>query len=163
MIDVVKEIRNALRTQYPEAQYDVYTESIEQGFTEPCFSIHQLTADITPFPNRRTEIVQHFDVRFFPKGERPREQCRTVVEMLTFLLRQLASLRGTNLSWEITDGVLHFFVSYRQFVREIPAEYRMEQLKANTRAEVQNGSQKRKDRGCSFIYKGAAFNISQIS
>lgn len=132
MIDVVKEICNALRTQYPENQYDVYTESIEQGFTEPCFAIHQLRADVTPYPNRRTEIVQHFDVRFFPEGERPREQCRAVAETLTFLLRQLASLRGTVLNWEITDDVLHFFVSYRQFVRELPEEYRMEILQLKT-------------------------------
>lgn len=132
MIDVIKEICNALRTQYPEDIYDVYTEGIEQGFTEPCFAIHQLRADVTPYPNRLTEIVQHFDVRFFPEGERPREQCRCVAETLTFLLRQLASLRGTGLNWEITDDVLHFFVSYRQFVRELPEEYRMEILQLET-------------------------------
>lgn len=135
MIDVTMEIKAALRTQYPEDQYDVYTESIEQGFEEPCFAIHQLTADITPYPNYRTEIVQHFDVRFFPTGTQPREQCRAVAETLTFLLRQLSSLRGTNLNWEITDDVLHFFVSYRQFVREIPEEYLMEILQQNTRTE----------------------------
>lgn len=132
MIDVVKEICNALRTQYPEDIYDVYTEGIEQGFTEPCFAIHQLRADVTPYPNRLTEIVQHFDVRFFPEGERPREQCRAVAETLTFLLRQLASLRGTGLNWEITDDVLHFFVSYRQFARDLPEEYRMEILQLET-------------------------------
>ena len=135
MINVTMEIKTALRTQYPEDQYDVYTESIEQGFAEPCFAIHQLTADITPYPNYRTEIVQHFDVRFFPTETRPREQCRAVAETLTFLLRQLSSLRGTNLNWEITDDVLHFFVSYRQFVREIPEEYLMEILQQNTRTE----------------------------
>ena len=132
MIDVVKEICNTLRMQYPEEQYDIYTEGIEQGFAEPCFAIHQLHADVTPYPNRLTEIVQHFDVRFFPKEERPREQCRRVAETLVFLLRQLASLRGTGLNWEITDDVLHFFVSYRQFVRELPEEYRMEVLQLKT-------------------------------
>ena len=135
MINVTQEIVDALRTQYAETQYDVYTESIEQEFEEPCFAIHQLTADITPYPNYRTEIVQHFDVRFFPTETRPREQCRAVAETLTFLLRQLSSLRGTNLNWEITDDVLHFFVSYRQFVREIPEEYLMEILQQNTRTE----------------------------
>lgn len=132
MINVTQEIVDALRTQYAATQYDVYTESIEQGFAEPCFAIHQLTADITPYPNHLTEIVQHFDVRFFPEGERPREQCRAVAETLTFLLRRLASLRGSGLSWEITDDVLHFFVSYRQFVREIPEEYLMEVLQLDT-------------------------------
>ena len=88
MINVTMEIKTALRTQYPEDQYDVYTESIEQGFAEPCFAIHQLSADITPYPNYRTEIVQHFDVRFFPTETRPREQCRAVAATLTFLLRR---------------------------------------------------------------------------
>ena len=135
MINVTMEIKTALRTQYPEDQYDVYTESIEQGFSEPCFAIHQLTADITPYAESRPHIVQHFDVRFFPTETRPREQCRAVAATLTFLLRQLASLRGSGLSWEITDDVLHFFVSYRQFVREIPEEYLMEILQQNTRTE----------------------------
>lgn len=135
MINVTMEIKTALRTQFPEDQYDVYTESIEQGFAEPCFAIHQLTADITPYPSHRTEIVQHFDVRFFPTETRPREQCRAVAETLTFLLRRLTSLRGTNLNWEITDDVLHFFVSYRQFVREIPEEILMDTLTQNIRTE----------------------------
>lgn len=55
-----------------------------------------------------------------------------MAETLTFLLRQLASLRGTGLNWEITDDVLHFFISYRQFVRELPEEYRMENLQLET-------------------------------
>ena len=135
MINVIMEIKTALRTQYPEDQYDVYTESIEQGFTEPCFAIHQLGADVTPYPSRRTEIVQHFDVRFFPTETRPRGQCRAVAATLTFLLRKLTGLRGTGLSWEITDDVLHFFVSYRQFVREVPEEILMETLQQNTRTE----------------------------
>lgn len=132
MIDLMKEICAALRTQYSENQYDIYTESVEQGFLEPCFAIHQLRADVTPYPNHMTEIVQHFDVRFFPKGERPREQCRSVAETLVFLLRKLNSLRGTGLNWEITDDVLHFFVSYRQFVRELLEEHCMEVLQFDT-------------------------------
>ena len=132
MINTVQEIVEKLRTVYPSAQYDIYTERIEQGFAPPCFSIRQLRADVTPYPAGRCEIVQHFDVRFFPARRRPREQCRGVAETLIFLLRQLASLRGTELQWEITDDVLHFFVSYRQFVREILEEYRMEVLQLDT-------------------------------
>ena len=42
MINVVQEIVDKLRTVYPSAQYDIYTERIEQGFSAPCFSIRQL-------------------------------------------------------------------------------------------------------------------------
>ena len=65
MINVVQEIVDKLRTVYPSAQYDIYTERIEQGFSAPCFSIRQLRADVTPYPSGLHEIVQHMDVRFF--------------------------------------------------------------------------------------------------
>lgn len=71
MINVVQEIVDKLRTVYPSAQYDIYTERIEQGFSAPCFSIRQLRADVTPYPSGLHEIVQHMDVRFFPSESRP--------------------------------------------------------------------------------------------
>ena len=37
MINVVQEIVDKLRMVYPSAQYDIYTERIEQGFSAPCF------------------------------------------------------------------------------------------------------------------------------
>lgn len=83
MINVVQEIVDKLRTVYPPAQYDIYTERIEQGFSAPCFSIRQLRADVTPYPSGLHEIVQHMDVRFFPSAavrrsnaERPRRRSR---------------------------------------------------------------------------------------
>ncbi|MFR7450130.1 MAG: DUF6838 family protein [Butyricicoccus sp.] len=114
MINVVQEIVDKLRTVYPSAQYDIYTERIEQGFSAPCFSIRQLRADVTPYPSGLHEIVQHMDVRFFPSDGRPQEQCRETAQTLTLLLRRTESLRGSNLSWEITDEVLHFFADYRR-------------------------------------------------
>ena len=143
MINTVQEIVDRLRTAFPPEQYDIYTESIEQGFSVPCFSIRQLRADVTPYPSGLHEIVQHMDVRFFPSDGRPQEQCRETAQTLTLLLRRTESLRGSNLSWEITDDVLHFFADYRQFVREIPGEFadhrrngeRKWQLNAKTRQE----------------------------
>lgn len=58
----------------------------------------------------------------------------------TLLLRRTESLRGSNLSWEITDEVLHFFADYRQFVREIPEDIPMENLQTTVGTENENGS-----------------------
>ena len=140
MINVVQEIVDKLRTVYPSAQYDIYTERIEQGFSAPCFSIRQLRADVTPYPSGLHEIVQHMDVRFFPSDSRPQEQCRETAQTLTLLLRRTESLRGSNLSWEITDEVLHFFADYRQFVREVPEDISMENLQITVGTENENGS-----------------------
>ena len=140
MINVVQEIVDQLRTVYPSAQYDIYTERIEQGFSAPCFSIRQLRADVTPYPSGLHEIVQHMDVRFFPSDSRPQEQCRETAQTLTLLLRRTESLRGSNLSWEITDEVLHFFADYRQFVREIPEDIPMENLQTTVGTENEAGA-----------------------
>ena len=140
MINVVQEIVDKLRTVYPSAQYDIYTERIEQGFSAPCFSVRQLRTDVTPYPSGLHEIVQHMDVRFFPSDGRPQEQCRETAQMLTLLLRRTESLCGSNLAWEITDEVLHFFADYRQFVREIPEDIPMENLQTTVGTENENGS-----------------------
>ena len=135
MINVVQEIVDKLRTVYPSAQYDIYTERIEQGFSAPCFSIRQLRADVTPYPSGLHEIVQHMDVRFFPSDGRPQEQCRETALMLMLLLRQTEHLRGENLEWQITDDVLHFFVDFRQFIRETPEDIPMENLQTTVGTE----------------------------
>ena len=133
MINAVQELIDRLRTVYPAEEYDIYTERIEQGFTPPCFSIRQLRSEVTPYPSGRYEIMQHFDVRFFPTEHRPQAQCRTIAQQLLLLLRRTEHLRGANLSWEVTDEVLHVFVDYRQFVREVPESLEMETLRQSVK------------------------------
>lgn len=106
MTNVMKHIIAALHESWPE--HEIYTESIEQGFREPCFSIIQIDGDSEDYPSGRTYIRQHFDVRFFPDKPRPREQCRDIAEQLIFVLRELPGVRGADIEWEITDDVLHF-------------------------------------------------------
>ena len=114
MINVVQEIVDKLRTVYPSAQYDIYTERIEQGFSAPCFAFGSFrAADVTPYRPGLHEIVQHMDVRFFRRTARPRGAVPRTTQALTLLLRRTESLRGSNLSWEITDGAA--------FLRRLPA------------------------------------------
>lgn len=162
MINTTQEIVDKLRTVYPSEQYDIYTECIEQGFSAPCFSIRQLRADVTPYPSGLHEIVQHMDVRFFPSDSRPQEQCRETAQTLTLLLRRTESLRGSNLSWEITDEVLHFFADYRQFVREIPEDIPMENLQTTVGTENENGSQTQNRGRSTGVYRRTAPDLRQI-
>ena len=96
MINVVQEIVDKLRTVYPSAQYDIYTERIEQGFSALCFSIRQLRADVTPYPSGLYEIVQHMDVRFFPSDGRPQAHGKPAREqsLVGNYRRGAAFLRG---------------------------------------------------------------------
>ena len=56
--------------------------------------------------------------------------------MLMLLLRQTEHLRGENLEWQITDDVLHFFVDFRQFIRETPEDIPMENLQTTVGTEI---------------------------
>ena len=140
MINVVQEIVDKLRTVYPSAQYDIYTECIEQGFSAPCFSIRQLRADVTPYPSGLHEIVQHMDVRFFPSDGHPQEQCRGSCTDAHAAAAAHGKPAREQSPWEITDEVLHFFADYRQFVREILEDIPMENLQTTVGTENENGS-----------------------
>ena len=130
-MEITKLIIHALREEYPAKRYDVYTEPIEQGFEEPCFSIRLLRETVQPYPGGRTLLSPHFDVRYFPReGSRMCEECRAVADKLFFRLRSLSGVRGIDLESEITDGVLHFFVSYPHFVRAVKDSVPMGDLDA---------------------------------
>lgn len=132
-MDTVKQIVKALHAAFPACE--IYTESIEQGFRPPCFSVRELTAAAEQFPALRQRRLQTFDVRYFPGGRRPLEECRGIAEQLFSALACLPDLsaRGTGMEWEITDGVLHFFVKYNKFVRENPQPIPdMEELQTET-------------------------------
>ena len=107
----------------------------EEQFGKPIIAIVNSFTQFVPGHVHLHEIVQHLDVRFFPSDGRPQEQCRETAQTLTLLLRRTESLRGSNLSWEITDEVLHFFADYRQFVREIPEDIPMENLQTTVGTE----------------------------
>lgn len=126
MTNITKLIVAALHENWPD--YEIYTESIEQGFREPCFSIAQIEGKSEAYPSGRTYIRQHFDVQFFQNGVRPREQCRDMAEKLVFQLHELPGVRGTDIEWEITDNVLHFFVTYARFVQTSEKDESMKTL-----------------------------------
>lgn len=127
-MDIVKQIVSLLYAAFPGCE--IYTEYVEQGFTTPCFSVRELDGAIEPFPSGRFRRMHSFDVRYFPKGLRCQEECRAVAEQLYSVLEYLPgyAARGTGMQWEITDKVLHFFVKYNLFVREVKQQDAMEEL-----------------------------------
>ena len=114
MRNIVKLIVQALHPAFPD--HEIYTEALPQGFKEPCFSIVQIDSHAQEYPSKRIYMENHFDIRFFPGQERPRAKCRTMAEQILFLLRELPGLRGRDIEWQVTDDVLHFFVTYARFI-----------------------------------------------
>lgn len=111
--------------------YEIYTESVEQGLIEPCFSILCLNPKIDQKLGKRYFRTNQFCIHYFPSSDEKRSECQTVIERLIGALEIITVngdlCRGTSMHFEIEDGVLSFFVNYDMYVyKEESAELAME-------------------------------------
>lgn len=135
--DIINGIASALHQRFG-AEYAIYKEDISQGFTEPCFSIVLIRSEKVPYLKNRYLLKHRFDVHFFPKpGKNKKSECYDVADTLHSTLEYINvldfSFRGTKMTSEIVDGVLHFFVEYDKFIgvaQEVESQF-MESLTNN--------------------------------
>lgn len=124
-------ITAAIRTKYDES-YSIYTESAEQGFERPCFSISCENATDEQKAISRRQRVNVFMIKYIPGAEESVAECMTVMENLYDLLSIVNAgtlkLRGTKLSGKMGNGVLQFQVTYAFFLLASLTETDMEQL-----------------------------------
>lgn len=118
--DIIDGIAEALNKAFG-AECTIYKESIPQGFKEPCFSILHIMGENVPYLTGRYLKKNRFDIHYFPTpGNREKTEMYSVEGQLHSALEYIKVLdilfRGTKMSSEIVDGVLHFFVSYDKFV-----------------------------------------------
>lgn len=121
IIDIQNAIAKTIRAEFGDG-YDIYTENIEQGLREPCFSIVLLEAFNEKIIGNRYERTSAWDIHFFPKDKlNAKRECLEVAERLTlcldFLIDNISHMIKMN--YEIVDGVLHFFVTYNPIVKRI--------------------------------------------
>lgn len=108
----------------------IYQNNVEQGLSTPCFFVALLKPTVKPLAQGRYFRRDPLDVHYFPaEGRDNAEMCR-VAEELTECLEYItlpagSRLRGREMSYELVDGVLHFFVEYDCIVSRVappPAE-----------------------------------------
>lgn len=132
---IVDGIIAAIRTEYDKS-FRIYTESVEQGFKEPCFSILTLNGSDAKNAGARRNRTYSFIIRYFSSSDEPIAECLTVMESLYDLLSIIdvgaSRLRGTGMDGSIVDGVLQFQVTYAFFLLASKAETSMEELEVNT-------------------------------
>lgn len=131
--DIIVGIATALKQKFGSG-YTIYKENVPQGFNEPCFAImYVLGQDESYLIGRRLKKYK-FDIHFFPtRGMNERAELYSMESQLYSSLEYINVLdflfRGTKMSSEIADGVLHFFVNYDRVIVEQEAEVpRMETL-----------------------------------
>ena len=137
MIDkIIDGISIAIHSEFGDP-YEIYTESVEQGLQEPCFSILCLNPAINQKLGRRYFRTNQFCIHYFPKSSEERSECHAVAERLIGALEYITIdgdlCRGTEIRYEVVDGVLSFFVNYDLFVyKEEAPETAMESYAHDT-------------------------------
>ena len=86
------------------AGYKIYQNDVEQGFKEPCFFSGRNNTELFTVAGDLMECLEFITL---PNGD---------------------VLHGTSMSYEVEDGVLHFFVNYNLTLRRPSEETPMETL-----------------------------------
>lgn len=134
--EIIDGISVAINTEFGD-DYEIYTENIEQGLQEPCFSILCLNPTVEQFFGKRYFRTNQFCIHYFPHSNERRSECNAVAERLFNCLEVITvdgdPIRGTSFHSEISDDVLSFFVNYDLFVyRNEGTEEHMEIVKHKT-------------------------------
>ena len=132
---IIDSISVAINSKFGD-RYEIYTESVEQGLIEPCFSILCLNPTIDQVLGKRYFRRNQFCIHYFPSSDEKRSECHTVMEGLIDALEMIDvdgdQCRGTGIHSEVVDNVLSFFVNYDMFVyKEEPAKSIMQTVNRN--------------------------------
>lgn len=133
---IIDGISVAINSEFGDP-YEIYTESIEQGLVEPCFSILCLNPTINQVLGKRYFRKNMFCIHYFPSSDEKRSECYAVIEKLMNALEIITVdsdlCRGTDMNGEVVDNVLSFFVNYDMYVyKEETTEPVMESVSHKT-------------------------------
>lgn len=109
-------IINAITSSLSYYDFDVYSELIRQDFSEPCFFIQLLESDSDYRLGDRGARLYSFDIRFH-NSSAGYDDLNSLGDELFGLLEYIELntgelVRARDMSFEIQDNVLHFFVKY---------------------------------------------------
>lgn len=128
--------------------YDIYVNAEEQGVNEPCFFVYLVNSSEDEKIMGRYLQKNLFNIIYFPKNEEltrsdtgyyePNIECYEVLNILNQILRYVELeegdvIRGTNISGEVSDNRLTFFVNYDLYVNRNSLGDLMEECTVNAR------------------------------
>ena len=106
-------------------KYPIYIDEIKSDAQFPCFVIETLNTEQKHLLDVRYERRNDFDIMFFISDddyiEAQQEQINPITEDLYFDLEYItlsdgSLLNGIDMSHRVTDGILHFKVSYEYHI-----------------------------------------------
>lgn len=129
--ELIDAIAEALFQEFG-SDYEIYTEKVEQGLSEPCFLIRCLNPTKNIFLGRCYKRTNQFSIQYIPSTTEAIDECNSVMERLFECLENVIlsgkPIHGMSMNGEITDGILTFTVNYDGFVLKTEEEYIMEDL-----------------------------------
>lgn len=96
----------------------IYTEEVEQDFSEPCFFVRLLKASQKQVLNNRYYLQHSFDVHYFPgTADKNTEvyDAASKLSSLEYIISDDNLIRGTKMNYQVIDGVLHYFIDYNYY------------------------------------------------
>lgn len=136
--ELIDAISEALFQEFGSG-YEIYTEKVEQGLTEPCFMIRCVNPTKNVHLGVRYKRTNQFVIQYIPSTLEAYDECASVLERLFECLEDVTldgrPVHGTELNGEVTDGILNFKVNYDGFVLKGQSESNMEDLEILTEAK----------------------------
>ena len=113
--DLIDAISKRLLEYFSESIPNIYSENIEQGFSEPCFYISVINSTnknkLGPGRSKRYK----FDVMYF-NNNIGNDDLNTMGDKLSTVLEDIqigeTLIHGFDIEYEVKDNKLHFFVEY---------------------------------------------------
>lgn len=134
---IVDGISNALNQEFGD-EYEIYQNNVMQGLDEPCFFIAVLEPSKEQLLQNRFLQRNPFDVHYFPKrwddNREMQEAAERMLDCLEWIIPE-EPIHGTEIRWQIEDGVLHFFVSYNVVRNRMIQKDLMQEITQNITTE----------------------------
>lgn len=125
-MNYINEIQNGIASVlFKSFKYPIYIDEIKSDAQFPCFVIETLNTEQTHIMDIRYSRRNDFDIMFFISDddyiEAQQEQINPITEDLYFDLEYItlsdgSFLNGIDMSHRVTDGILHFKVSYEYHI-----------------------------------------------
>lgn len=135
---IISAISSTLNSTFGD-RYKVHMEDIKQGLKEPCFFITCLAPKKDQLVGQRWLRKNQFCIQYFPETRRKIRECNEVAEKLLDCLEYITipgedrPIRGTKMSYEVADDMLHFFINYDLTTKKIPETINMGDLSQNVK------------------------------
>lgn len=144
--EIIKGISMTLSSTFG---FEIFANRVEQGLQAPCFFISVLKPEASPLLGRRSMRRYALDIQYFPTETRKNDEMYQVadrlMESLEFIrLPEGDLLHGTQISYEVVDGVLHFFVTYNLSMYRPTESTYMETLETEVNTQNEKNTMKGK-------------------